>query len=460
MTSDRFWRGGDHVEVERAVSGGKAYFPATVVSAPSIRKKHVWVEHESLVVGGSVRMKEYVIPTHLRPSPPRELNRWFKVGDEVDVFRESEGCWVRGNVTTLLEDSRYIVEFKGENRLQTEVDHFNLRLHREWEDGVWVPSLLQQGNILESMPKLKMKSGRKYHYEKGALVEVRSEEKAYKGSWYCARILSLLGDDKYVVEHLKFKKDDGESIPLKDLVQGHNIRPVPPPEVSTVVCYEPGDEVDAWFNQRWWSGRVSKVLGRGSKYLVYFISNGEEPVVLNFNLRPRKDWINGQWVYPSKEERCKPPLKKLKSCERAEKMFNYGMMVEVRSDERGYEGSWFSAKIISYLGANRYTVEYQTLKTEDERELLKEEARGSDIRPIPPPLIQKEYRYELDEDVDAWYNEGWWSGRVCMVNNNYMRYGVYFKTTNERIEFGYNDLRPSLVWRNGKWSCAKEWEGV
>lgn len=150
------------------------------------------------------------------------------------------------------------------------------------------------------MPKLKIKFGRKDNYDKGALVEVRSEEKAYKGSWYCARILSLLGDDKYVVEHLKFRSDDGESIPLKDLVEGHNMRPVPPPELSTVVCYEPGDEVDAWFNQRWWIGRVSKVLDRGSKYLVYFISSGEEPVVLNFNLRPHKDWIDGQWVYPAK----------------------------------------------------------------------------------------------------------------------------------------------------------------
>lgn len=147
MTSDRFWRGGDRVEVERAVSGGTAYFPATVVSEPSVRKKLVWVEHESLVVGGSVRMKEYVIPTRLRPSPPRELNRWFKAGDEVDFFRDSEGCWVRGNVTTVLEDSRYIVEFKGENRQETEVDHFNLRLHREWEDGAWVPSFFQPVKI-------------------------------------------------------------------------------------------------------------------------------------------------------------------------------------------------------------------------------------------------------------------------------------------------------------------------
>ncbi|XP_010464225.1 PREDICTED: DUF724 domain-containing protein 6-like [Camelina sativa] len=458
MTSDGFWRGGDRVEVERIVSGATAYFPATVVSAPSVRKNHVLVEHEALTVGGSVRMKEYVTPTRLRPSPPRELNRRFKAKDEVDVFRDTEGCWVRGNVTTVLGDSRYIVEFKGGNRPEIEVDQLDMRLHREWQDGSWVPSL-QQSNVMESTPqriKLKIKiKKRENQYEKGALVEVRSEEEVYKGSWYCARILCSLGDDKYIVEHLKFSRDDGESLPLRDVVEAQNMRPVPPPEVSPVVCYEPEDEVDVWFKKRWWIGRVSNVLGGGCKYTV-FISRGEEPTVLNFNLRPHKDWINGEWSNPSKSKgECnRPPFKKLKSCERAEMVFKNGMMVEVRSDEPGYEGSWFSAKVISYLGENRYTVEYQTLKTDDEGELLKEEARGSDLRPIPPPLIPKAYRYELHEDVDAWYNEGWWSGQVYTINYNHTRYGVYFKTNNERLEFACNDLRPCQVWRNGKWSRA------
>lgn len=130
--------------------------------------------------------------------------------------------------------------------------------------------------------------------------------------------------------------------------------------------------------------------------------------------------------------------------------------MEVRSDEPGYEGSWYSARIISYLGDNRYTVEYLTLRTEDGRELLKEEARGSDIRPNPAQLIQRACRSELYQHVDAWFNDGWWSGRVYKISSNYTQYGVYFKTTNERLEFAYSDLRPCLVWINGKWSRAQE----
>ncbi|CAH2079769.1 unnamed protein product [Thlaspi arvense] len=400
--TEGFWRGGDRVEVLRLVSGAAAYFPASVVNAPSMRKNLVWVEHESLMVGGSKRMKEYVHPTRIRPSPPPfEISRSFVAGDEVDVFIDSEGFWVRGKVTANLGNSKYIVRVKGGDGTETEANRLNLRLHREWEEGNWVPSLESKTKTI----KLKIKFRRRYEFEKG-------------------------------------------------------------------------EEVDAWFNQRWWVGRVSTVVERGSKFLVYFISSGEEPTIPHFNLRPHKEWINGQWTSPNKEdpplkkrkpcERAEkvfnkqwsssslykedPPLKKLKRCEIEEKVFSNGTMVEVRSDEQGYEGSWYTAKIISYLGENRYRVEYQTLTTEDLKELLKEEARGSDIRPNPPQSACD--RYELNQPVDAWYNDGWWSGRVYKINSDYTRYVVYFETTDERFVFGYNDVRPCHVWSKGKWSRA------
>ncbi|CAH2079768.1 unnamed protein product [Thlaspi arvense] len=471
--TEGFWRGGDRVEVLRLVSGAAVYFPASVVNASSMRKNLVWVEHESLMVGGSKRMKEYVHPTRIRPSPPPfEISRSFVAGDEVDVFIDSEGFWVRGKVTANLGNSKYIVRVKGGDGTETEANRLNLRLHREWEEGNWVPSLESKTKTI----KLKIKFRRRYEFEKGSIVEVRSKEETFNGSWFCARIVSSLGDDRYIVEHLRFKRDGDDSTPLRDLVQGKNMRPVPP--LVQGKNYEPGEEVDAWFNQRWWVGRVSTVVERGSKFLVYFISSGEEPTIPHFNLRPHKEWINGQWTSPNKEdpplkkrkpcERAEkvfnkqwsssslykedPPLKKLKRCEIEEKVFSNGTMVEVRSDEQGYEGSWYTAKIISYLGENRYRVEYQTLTTEDLKELLKEEARGSDIRPNPPQSACD--RYELNQPVDAWYNDGWWSGRVYKINSDYTRYVVYFETTDERFVFGYNDIRPCHVWSKGKWSRA------
>ncbi|KAL3720357.1 hypothetical protein ACJRO7_005219 [Eucalyptus globulus] len=52
--------------------------------------------------------------------------------------------------------------------------------------------------------------------------------------------------------------------------------------------------------------------------------------------------------------------------------FGKGKTVEVSSDEKGYEGSWFSAIVIDYIGNDKYLVEYLTLKTDDETEPLRE----------------------------------------------------------------------------------------
>ncbi|CAH2079767.1 unnamed protein product, partial [Thlaspi arvense] len=309
--TEGFWRGVDRVEVLRLVSGAAAYFPASVVNAPSMRKNLVWVEHESLMVGGSKRMKEYVHPTRIRLSPPPfEISRSFVAGDEVDVFIDSEGFWVRGKVTANFGNSKYIVRVKGGDGTETEANRLNLRLH-QWINGQWT-------------------------------------------------------------------SPNKEDPPLKKR--------------------KPCERAEKVFNKQWSSSSLYK----------------EDP-----------------------------PLKKLKRCEIEEKVFSNGTMVEVRSDEQGYEGSWYTAKIISYLGENRYRVEYQTLTTEDLKELLKEEARGSDIRPNPPQSACD--RYELKQPVDAWYNDGWWSGRVYKINSDYTRYVVYFETTDERFVFGYNDVRPCHV---------------
>ena len=125
------------------------------------------------------------------------------------------------------------------------------------------------------------------------------------------------------------------------------------------------------------------------------------------------------------------------------------MKVEVKSDEEGFKGSWYAAKIVKSLGNDKFLVEYQTLTTDDELELLKEEADALNIRPCPPE-IQHVYPYALCERVDAWYNEGWWVGRISkvLVGSKYM---VYFSTTNEELEFEHCDLRPHMEWADGLW---------
>lgn len=132
--------------------------------------------------------------------------------------------------------------------------------------------------------------------------------------------------------------------------------------------------------------------------------------------------------------------------------FRKGAEIEVRSDEEGYQGAWYSAIVVDSLQNGKYLVEYLTLKTDDLSEQLREEADASDIRPYPPD-INHVHRFALRERVDAWYNDGWWVGQVSSVLHGFM-YRVYFWPTKEELEFEHCDLRPHQEWIDGRWVLA------
>lgn len=127
--------------------------------------------------------------------------------------------------------------------------------------------------------------------------------------------------------------------------------------------------------------------------------------------------------------------------------------VEVTSDEQGYRGSWYPAAIVKSLASRKYLVEYQTLKTDDGTQLHKEEADARCIRPCPP-VAQRKDSFKPFDEVDAWFNEGWWVGRICKALKG-RKYLVYFDTTNETLEFQHFELRPHQDWINGQWSFTK-----
>lgn len=126
-----------------------------------------------------------------------------------------------------------------------------------------------------------------------------------------------------------------------------------------------------------------------------------------------------------------------------------GTKVEVRSDEEGYQGAWYTAIVVDSMQNGKYLVEYLTLKTDDLTEQLKEEADASDIRPYPPD-INHPHCFALHERVDAWYNDGWWVGQVSSVLRGF-KYRVYFWLTKEELEFEHCHLRPHQEWIDGRW---------
>ena len=139
---------------------------------------------------------------------------------------------------------------------------------------------------------------------------------------------------------------------------------------------------------------------------------------------------------------------------KSKEKFRKGTMVEVSSDEEGYKGSWFTATVIQSTGSDKFLLEYHNLTMDDGTQPLREEVHARYIRPFPLEVPGVVSFKELQE-VDAWYNEGWWEGVISKVLN-FSEYLVYFSYSNEELRFGHSKLRPHQHWINGKWVIASK----
>lgn len=134
--------------------------------------------------------------------------------------------------------------------------------------------------------------------------------------------------------------------------------------------------------------------------------------------------------------------------------FNSGDRVEARSDEEGFEGAWFPATVVEKTANGKYLIEYQTLKNDDDTGLLREEVNELHLRPCPPDVGLVD-RFELNEEVDAFYNDCWWVGAISKVLKK-ERYSVYFQESGEELKFDHSDLRVHQEWRDGQWHIASK----
>ncbi|CAN0897283.1 Protein AGENET DOMAIN (AGD)-CONTAINING P1 [Linum grandiflorum] len=134
----------------------------------------------------------------------------------------------------------------------------------------------------------------------GMEVEVTSHDQGLKGSWYLAKIIGPSGKDEYLVEYKTLLNEDQTEF-LREDVRTEFIRPCQP-DFVIVDGFKIMDQVDAYHNEGWWAGFVIKTKA-DCKYTVYFKESLEEMVFGEAYLRPHHDWVNGQWIVPSKAEK-------------------------------------------------------------------------------------------------------------------------------------------------------------
>lgn len=132
--------------------------------------------------------------------------------------------------------------------------------------------------------------------------------------------------------------------------------------------------------------------------------------------------------------------------------FRKGTVVEVSSDEDGFQGAWFAATVVEELSNKEYLIEYRSLRNDDDTDFMKEEVDSMHIRPHPPETVSVG-PFNLHEEVDALYNDGWWVGVISKVLKGH-KYMIYFRGTNEEMQFKHSDLRLHQDWIDGKWVSA------
>lgn len=133
---------------------------------------------------------------------------------------------------------------------------------------------------------------------------------------------------------------------------------------------------------------------------------------------------------------------------------NEGTLVEVCCEEDGLKGAWFAATIIKTLEREKFLIQYKKLRTDDDSKFLTEEVDKKNMRPYPPEAV-KVGDFKLNEEVDAWCNDGWWEGVICKILRG-RRYRVYFRGTEDYMSFKHSELRPRQEWIDETWVMASQ----
>ncbi|XP_058779007.1 protein AGENET DOMAIN (AGD)-CONTAINING P1-like [Vicia villosa] len=297
-------------------------------------------------------------------------------------------------------------------------------------------------------------------FQPGTLVEISINEAGFRGSWFTGKIVRRLGGHNFVVEFDKIMVDEKGTKGLQETVDRSQLRPIPPKEI--IQDFQPGAGVDAYYNDGWWEGIYAGSLEDGRSMVCFRDSSQAYP---DNELRLHHDWVDGSWIppFPQQDESEIKKKVRVKAFETVTEdnvdfRFKPGTLVEVCSDEDGLKGVWFCATLVEPKPGCKFVVEYESLIEDDYLKPLREEVSLYQIRPRPPKTDDVD-QFKFFDEVDAYYKDGWWVGIVSKVLGD-SKYIVYFRNSNEEMEFQHSQLRLHQDWVDHQWVMASKCVGL
>ncbi|XP_076945162.1 DUF724 domain-containing protein 6-like [Bidens hawaiensis] len=134
-----------------------------------------------------------------------------------------------------------------------------------------------------------------------------------------------------------------------------------------------------------------------------------------------------------------------------------GSQVEVSSHiSNSNDGAWYTATVIYPPPSNHTTrnslvyVEYHHLLSEDgSNNRMREYANVAYVRPAPVHHTGP-VSFQVNDHVDAFYRDGWWTGVVTSVVDD-ENYVVAFENPSVEVRFRCEELRMHKEWIGGRW---------
>ncbi|KAG2323230.1 hypothetical protein Bca52824_016443 [Brassica carinata] len=162
-------------------------------------------------------------------------------------------------------------------------------------------------------------------FEIGTDVEIASNDDTTSRIWYPAKVVDLNGVEKVTVEY--YRTVFSEKKKVQNTITTEKIRLAPP--TSFQKAFEMNDNVEGFYKNGWYSGKIKMVLGDNT-YSVYLNSSMETIQFEPSHFRIHREWIDGVWKIADEQK----PNKKRKAAGSSQELGKDTVVPLLRRSER------------------------------------------------------------------------------------------------------------------------------